>query len=384
MHSRRAFLRTSAILGVAGMSGLAGCSVEKKATQLAERTYQLYINKLRFPKIRIGMDQVSKVTVGLRPFRTHGPRVEKEVMGNKVIIHNYGHGGSGWSLSWGSSKIAVELAASTDCSSFAVLGAGVMGITTATLLQQMGYEVTIYTKSLPPQVTSSKATGTWSPAHALIDKPNNTEEFMAFWKKACSYSYTRYQYLLGLNEIVSWKDSYRLDQKAPVKEESSSQHSFSIPEFGASEVAVHSSEHPFPTSQVLKKSTMVFNIPAYLQAHLQQFLDFGGKLRIKDIKHKEDIEALAQTCIMNCMGLGAKEIFEDEKLLPISGQLVFLMPQPQVSYMLITKDAYWIPRKDGLVLGGTHGRGSWTTEPDHIETERMVAAMKNIADNMKI
>ncbi|MCR6658623.1 MAG: hypothetical protein NVV72_04495 [Asticcacaulis sp.] len=53
------------------------------------------------PLIPIHTDpaQVFRTTVCLRPFRAAGPRIESETVGRKQVIHNYGHGGSGWSLS---------------------------------------------------------------------------------------------------------------------------------------------------------------------------------------------------------------------------------------------------------------------------------------------
>ncbi|OQU94950.1 hypothetical protein CLAIMM_01227 [Cladophialophora immunda] len=47
--------------------------------------------------------------VGLRPSRKGGARIEREVMQNVVVIHNYGAGGAGYQASWGMAKAAVDL-----------------------------------------------------------------------------------------------------------------------------------------------------------------------------------------------------------------------------------------------------------------------------------
>jgi D-amino-acid oxidase len=47
--------------------------------------------------------------VGLRPARSR-VRLEAERSGNLTIVHNYGHGGSGVTLSWGCAEDAAELA----------------------------------------------------------------------------------------------------------------------------------------------------------------------------------------------------------------------------------------------------------------------------------
>ena len=46
--------------------------------------------------------------VGLRPGRTE-VRLEKEISSDRTIIHNYGHGGSGVTQSWGCAEEVVEL-----------------------------------------------------------------------------------------------------------------------------------------------------------------------------------------------------------------------------------------------------------------------------------
>ncbi|MGC9544536.1 FAD-dependent oxidoreductase [Streptomyces sp. UG1] len=53
------------------------------------------------------IDQADPVRAGLRPFRTHNVRLETEP--GTRIIHNYGHGGAGVTLSWGRAEDAAQL-----------------------------------------------------------------------------------------------------------------------------------------------------------------------------------------------------------------------------------------------------------------------------------
>jgi D-amino-acid oxidase len=49
--------------------------------------------------------------VGLRPFRKSGVRLERDQLSDgRTVIHNYGHGGSGFTLSWGCAREVVDLA----------------------------------------------------------------------------------------------------------------------------------------------------------------------------------------------------------------------------------------------------------------------------------
>jgi len=111
----------------------------------------------RLMPIRAELDRIFRTTVCSRPFRAAGPRLEVERVGDKIVVHNYGHGGSGWSLSWGSSAIAVEKAMANGTRDIAIIGCGALGITSATLLQRAKAKVTIYAKErrhtpLPHQI----------------------------------------------------------------------------------------------------------------------------------------------------------------------------------------------------------------------------------------
>ena len=140
------------------VGALQGCGVG-----LRDTAQNSSAGKLVFPRLRASIDRITRITVCTRPFRAQGPRLEAEQIGRKTIVHNYGHGGSGWSLSWGSSGIAVQKAMATGERDIAVIGCGALGLTSAILLQRAGAQVTIYAKELPPNVRSSLATGLWTP-----------------------------------------------------------------------------------------------------------------------------------------------------------------------------------------------------------------------------
>ena len=60
--------------------------------------------------LRVDNPRVLRERVGLRPFRKSGVRVEREKLRNgRAIIHNYGHGGSGFTLSWGCAEEVFRL-----------------------------------------------------------------------------------------------------------------------------------------------------------------------------------------------------------------------------------------------------------------------------------
>ena len=107
------------------------------------------------PLMPMRMDRVTRLTVCTRSFRPLGPRLETEKIGEKTVVHNCGHGGSGWSLSWGSASVATGKVLETGARDVAVIGAGIIGLTTALPLQRAGLHVTIYAKELAPNVRFS-------------------------------------------------------------------------------------------------------------------------------------------------------------------------------------------------------------------------------------
>jgi len=58
--------------------------------------------------LKIAPPPIITVRVGLRPFRKSGVRLELDRMADgRPLIHNYGHGGSGFTLSWGCAQTAL-------------------------------------------------------------------------------------------------------------------------------------------------------------------------------------------------------------------------------------------------------------------------------------
>ena len=120
---RRDLLKTMGTGIVA--AGVAGCVPVTSSTARYQRPYS------RKPWLapRISMDNVIRSIVGLRPYRPSGFVVKSEKFDDKVVVHNYGHGGGGITLSWGSSALAVRETLGMDHRDVAVVGGGVMGLT---------------------------------------------------------------------------------------------------------------------------------------------------------------------------------------------------------------------------------------------------------------
>ena len=124
-------------------------------------------NSCDLTPVLVSPDREITTVVGLRPHRSSGFVVRAEEIGEELVIHNYGHGGGGITLSWGTSQMATDMLPGEPVSAVAVIGCGAVGLATARLLQDRGLHVTICASELPPNTTSNIAGGQWSPYDAF-------------------------------------------------------------------------------------------------------------------------------------------------------------------------------------------------------------------------
>src|SRR6202790_1615917 len=181
------------MLAAAGAAMLVGAVDGCSVGGLAVKRGTPPAGALQLAPLRAATDRITQITVCTRPFRAQGPRLEVERIAQKIIVHNYGHGGSGWALSWGSSGIAVQKAMAAGEREIAVIGCGALGLTSALLLQRAGARVTIYAKELPPNERSSLATGLWTPDSRICLAEHATAAFKQSWADMARTSYEAYQ-----------------------------------------------------------------------------------------------------------------------------------------------------------------------------------------------
>ena len=142
-------------------------------------------------------------------------------------------------------------------------------------------------------------------------------------------------------------------------------------------------EHPFGAAYVRRFTTLLIEPPVYLNAMLRDFLLMGGKVVVREFSDVASVAALPEPVVVNCTGLGARALSGDNELMPIKGQLTILLPQPEVDYIVLTSDLYMFPRRDGILLGGTHERGVWTLEPNADAAARILGAHTQLFNRMR-
>ena len=180
---RRTLLKIGG-MGLIG-SGLGACSVRS-----APPGQPL----LRLAPVRADPDRIIRTTVGLRPHRPAGFLLRAERLDETTVIHNYGHGGAGMSLSWGTGAMAAEMALAHDSRRAAVIGCGALGLTCARQLQRRGFDVTIYTMDVPPNTTSNMSFAGFTPTSGLVDDDLRTPAWDAQFREAAEIGYRQLQF----------------------------------------------------------------------------------------------------------------------------------------------------------------------------------------------
>ncbi len=356
------FDRRSVLLGL-GAASLAACASQPLPPVAPPAP--------SFSKVLSQRDRITRTVVGLRPFRPQGFRLEAERFGEKTVIHNYGHGGCGVTLSWGTCHRAAVMAGEAGRQDIAILGGGVMGLTSALILARRGHAVTVYAEAMHPNTTSNIAGALWLPA-SLYDRDVATQDFLDFnWHVTREAHRGFLPFVNRPGYGVSWVQHSALSNRV-------SQPRYALP--GGDDLypdlEIRTSETRFGFAYEERYHTLMIDPDYYLDQLMKDAQLAGARFISQRFETLDEVLALAQPVIVNCTGLGAAILFGDESLLPIRGQLTHLLPQPEIDYSYTSfmngGSLYMFPRKTGLVLGGSHGRGNASLDISEDELTRMI------------
>jgi D-amino-acid oxidase len=339
-------------------------------------------NVRHFTPVNVSPERVIRTVVGLRPYRPSGFVVRAEPLGDKLLVHNYGHGGGGVTLSWGTAYLAAELVReSSRTGASAVIGCGVVGLAAARTLQRRGFDVTIYAKDLPPETTSNIAGASWFPSSVVQDE-RRTPNFNVQFERAARFAHRQYQLLIGDDYGVHWREQYALSDADDDDGSQPWDYAMLKDLFPAPRRLKHE-ENPFPVKHAYVDNMMFIEPSVYLNALLRDFYIAGGRVRRVTFAEPRQLGSLSEPVVINCTGLGARELFGDRELEPVKGQLTALLPQPEVNYAMVSNALYMFPRRDGIMLGGTFEHGVETLEVNREAEKRIIAGHQRIFSGMR-
>jgi hypothetical protein len=306
-------------------------------------------------------------------------------IGNKVIFHNYGQGGAGWTFLFSCVHESIRqfenysvLNPSKKLEPIIIIGAGCYGLLTAIILARKGYTVKIIAKELQ-NVSSDKAAGFFFPRPRKV---SNAQEKEIFYARGIESLKTYLEIIQGAHPFIN-KGAYLLP-------------AYYAPEIDP-ELDLYISKGLLqPPQKVIidfgnekKYSAMeyqsIFINSAQLMHELRENIaQHNIEIVQQEINSFDEVDA---SVIFNCTGWGAKQLTHDTRLVPVQGHLIILKNQPhleQLQYMInfrvtmltpkgTPRDEliYFAPKESGI-LGITFLRGQESHTSNVHEFDRLL------------
>ncbi|WP_407288539.1 FAD-dependent oxidoreductase [Streptomyces sp. BP-8] len=123
--------------------------------------------------------------------------------------------------------------------------------------------------------------------------------------------------------------------------------------------------------------TPLVDMPAHLRYLERRLAAAGGGVERREVRSLDEAGRTAAV-IVNCSGLGARSLVPDREVHPVQGQLV-IVENPGVQEWFVAAESgaadttYALPQPYGLVLGGTARENAWSREPDPAVADAVVA-----------
>lgn len=315
----------------------------------------------------LSRENLLEVKAGVRPCRKMGFRIEAEPLEDKLLIHNYGYGGSGLTLCFGGAKEVIDVltAHHLPTKTVAVLGAGVAGLATAYDLLQEGYEVHLYADQWIPNLTSNVAAGIWTP----LDLPEEASESQHLLNQRV-YEVSEARFLQNTGESpefagIHFLMRYKFSTATPGAIGMS---------FGEEEVVVHFDNGI--SKNGTRRNLLSIDGKLFMEDLYAKVQSKGAKLIERHFETRQDLLDLEEKVIINCTSLGSRALFDDEEFVPARGQIAYFKPQLGIDYILAQNvpdsTNAWVniyPWSDRILIGGIRedGEDEAVVDPDVIE-----------------
>ena len=345
------------------LAGLAGLGAMTRAAAAQTASVPLMDRPPALVPIRAHPDRIYDIKCCLRPFRTKGFNLSVEQIGDATVIHNYGHYGSGWCLSWGSADMQVQKAMSLSPKKIAVVGSGIIGLTSALVALRAGAQVTIYARELLPRTRSYRANGVWGVGTVALasDAPPNLGDT---WEKMARTSFKYMRPYVGMaGKPIDWVDHYTLSdtpfdapppplppmangEERPVFYDMGDR----IRDLDSIPQVLTPDANPFPVPYATRATKMFWNFSEYGYLLNREFFDRGGKIVIRDFHSPSELAHLPEKVIINCPGFAARDWWKDKAMIPVRGQTEWLIPQPEVQYGLTYRNVETRSKSDGVMV----------------------------------
>jgi D-amino-acid oxidase len=316
--------------------------------------------------------------VGIRPHRTGGLRLSLEPYqgGRKYLIHNYGHSGAGITLSWGCASVVVDYLetvmnlrrTSATRTRVAILGSGVIGLTTATEIRRKWplLPITIYAKGAPgaesPDVaktTSFLAGGQFEPSIISDEYTNSNRALLNSYLRASAKRIKEIEASGHAADFgIARRKNYAFDGEYT-----------GFDEFIPGDVVASYRRGALPFANMRDSggrrligreySTWLMNPRILLPKLAADLAARNVQRKVMTFENQQQVADLSENVVINCTGMGAKALFNDDKMVPKRGLVVRLPNEKQRFNYFFSggcqngKISYLFARQTDLLIGGT-------------------------------
>jgi D-amino-acid oxidase len=240
-----------------------------------------------------------------------------------------------------------------------IVGCGVVGLSTGIRLLEAGYSARIVARDLPPNTTSNVAAAVWYPYKAF------PEDLVLAWSAAAYVEQVR---LIAVPESgVIMRTGIELFRE-PVPDP---WWRTAVPDFRRATPT--EMPHGFAVGFIF--SAPVIEMPVHMTYLMRRFTALGGQIEQRALDTIE--QALAEAdLVIDCAGLGARELVGDASLVPIRGQIV-RVEQVDLDRFIFDDHGpggvtYIVPRANDIILGGTAQEYDENTTPDPATAQAIV------------
>lgn len=236
-----------------------------------------------------------------------------------------------------------------------VIGAGVVGLTTAVCLAEGGLEVGVVAAE-PPRRTTSMVAG------AMIGGPVFTEpmDSAVWWQRTSLAEFTALAadpdtgVRVARGRLVS-----RIGEQPPPW-------AADLPGYRPCEPDEHAG---FPVAFWI--SSPLVDMPRYLGYLELRLLAAGTRVEVREVTSLGGAPV-----VVNCSGLGARELAGDPEVRPVRGQHV-IVSNPGIEDFFFEGgfESEWtsfMPHEERVVLGGNASDGDWNDQPDPRQTQQIL------------
>lgn len=236
-------------------------------------------------------------------------------------------------------------------SHFKVIGCGVIGLTTAiTLQRRFDSAVSIIAKELPPNTTSNIAAAVWLPFH--VSPQDKAVRWGTMTRKVLESQMSDPCTGVFETELFDMSPGIEVDP-------------YWVGAVSSFRYAAAAELPDGYTHAVVAKVPMI-DTPRYMSWLVQQFLDGGGTIEQAAVERLDDVVA-SECVVVNCTGLGSRDLCGDEKVFPIRGQIARLQVAGYRRALTVDHGpdaiAYVLPRRNEIIVGGTAIDHDWNLDP---------------------